>query len=278
MRTPARIAVFAVAAGVAFGAAALAGAALDPLRDGGDGHRHGHEAAGHGDDHPAGHSPSLRLEAARAVLPRGRAEEWAFRVTDPAGAPVTAYDVTHERRMHLIVVRQDLSVFRHLHPVLGADGTWRVRVDLPDAGAYRAFADFSSGGTPHTLSTDLQVPGPFAPRPLPAPRPDARDGAYTARLGTGALAPGRPATLTFALSRDGTPLDGVDPYLGADGHLVVLREGDLEFLHVHPEEGGAPGEVQFGATFPSAGRYRLFMQFSHGGEVRTVAHTVEVPG
>ncbi|MGD9572550.1 MAG: hypothetical protein AB7V62_11725 [Thermoleophilia bacterium] len=275
MRTPVRIAAFAVAAVAVFGAAALAGAALDPLREGGDAHGHGQE--GHGEDHGAEAPAELRLEATRTVLPRGRAAEWGFRVADAAGAPVTAYDVTHERRMHLIVVRQDLSVFRHLHPVLGADGTWRARVDLPDAGAYRAFADFSAGGTPHTLETDLQVPGPFAPRPLPAPRAQASDGAYTATLTAGGLVAGRPATLSYALARGGRPLDGVDPYLGADGHLVALREGDLEFLHVHPEEGGGPGVVRFGATPPSPGRYRLFMQFAHGGAVRTVAHTIEVP-
>jgi hypothetical protein len=69
----------------------------------------------------------------------------------------------------------------------------------------------------------------------------------------------------------------LQPYLGADGHLVALREGDLAFLHVHPEEGSAPGEIRFAAEFPSAGRYRLFLQFRHSETVRTVAHTIEVP-
>ena len=45
----------------------------------------------------------------------------------------------------------------------------------------------------------------------------------------------------------------LQPYLGADGHLVALREGDLAFLHVHPEEGAEPGQIRFAAEFPSAG-------------------------
>ena len=63
----------------------------------------------------------------------------------------------------------------------------------------------------------------------------------------------------------------VEPYLGANGHLVALREGDLAFLHVHPTEG-----VQFESTFPTVGRYRLFLQFKHEGRVHTAAFTQEV--
>jgi hypothetical protein len=104
---------------------------------------------------------------------------------------------------------------------------------------------------------------------------DTTDG-YRAELSaTGAVA-GETADLAYRLDRDGRRLDGVEPYLGADGHLVALREGDLAFLHVHPEESDAPGTIRFGAALPSAGRYRLFLQFKHEGRVRTVAHTLEV--
>ena len=69
----------------------------------------------------------------------------------------------------------------------------------------------------------------------------------------------------------------LEPYLGALGHLVALREGDLAFLHVHPEaEEGSGPRVAFRAVFPSAGRYRLFLQFAHANGVHTAAFTVEV--
>ena len=58
-------------------------------------------------------------------------------------------------------------------------------------------------------------------------------------------------------------------YLGAGGHLVALREGDMAFLHVHPTGDGP----SFAATFPTPGRYRLVLQFRHDGRVRTVAFT-----
>ena len=73
----------------------------------------------------------------------------------------------------------------------------------------------------------------------------------------------------------------LQPYLGAYGHLVALRAGDLAYLHVHPD--GVPGDgvtapgpdVTFWATAPSAGAYRLFLDFQHNGVVRTAEFTVQ---
>lgn len=73
-------------------------------------------------------------------------------------------------------------------------------------------------------------------------------------------------------------MTGIEPYLGADGHLVALREDDLAFLHVHPgDPDGRAGVIGFAAALPSPGGYRLFLQFTHDGRVGTVAHTVAVP-
>jgi hypothetical protein len=70
----------------------------------------------------------------------------------------------------------------------------------------------------------------------------------------------------------------LEPYLGARGHLVALREGDLAFLHVHPADATTIGSsISFHAALPSAGRYRLFLQFQHHGVVHTAAFTLEVP-
>lgn len=280
------MAAFAVALGLTFGAAALAGGALPPLRDSGDGH-----GGGHGDDHAsapvqteAAHTPpglavadgDLRLLATTTTLSRGATTRWTFRIVGAGGAAVTDFEVEHEREMHLIVVRRDLSGYQHLHPRRGPDGTWSVDLRLPEAGVYRAYADFATDGRSFTLATDLFVAGAFAPAPLPAPQPIDEVAAYRAVLTTRDVSPGASAALAYDLSRDGRPLEDVEPYLGADGHLVALREGDLAFLHVHPEESDTPGRIRFAAELPSAGRYRLFLQFKHDGGVRTVAHTLEV--
>jgi hypothetical protein len=286
VRTAGRLAAFAAAVGVVAGAAALAGAALGPLRGGeadrGDGH--GHPAA----PSAANGSPSgatglavaergYRLVPERTSLPRDRDTAFTFHIEGLDGRAVTAMEVEHERPMHLIVVRRDLTGYQHLHPRPRDDGRWTASLRLPDAGVYRAYADFRLDGRGETRATDLAVPGPFAPVPLPPASPWASAGGYRVALDTGPIAPERTSELIYSVTRHGAPVSDIEPYLGADGHLVALRQGDLAFLHAHPVgRAEGPGEIRFATAFPSPGRYRLFLQFRHDGRVRTVAHTVEV--
>jgi hypothetical protein len=86
----------------------------------------------------------------------------------------------------------------------------------------------------------------------------------------GHLEPGKASRLTLKISRDGRPVTDLQPYLGAFGHLVALRDGDLAYLHVHPNEGS---ELSFTVEVPSAGTYGLYLDFRHGDVVRTAAFT-----
>jgi hypothetical protein len=226
----------------------------------------------------------LRVVVSDPDLRRGRAERLRFRIVDDAGKTVRNFDVEHERRMHLIVARRDLATFQHLHPAQQPDGSWTTDITLDEAGSYRLFADFSQGDESYTLASDLRVDGDADLRPLPAPAPTSvSDGGYDVRLDAGRARPGAEADLRFTITKDGQAVH-TEPYLGAGGHLVALREGDLAFLHVHPTEHGH-GEkktaehddsIGFAATFPTTGRYRLFLQFKHEGRVQTVAFTQEV--
>ena len=92
-------------------------------------------------------------------------------------------------------------------------------------------------------------------------------------VGDGPARAGDESELRFTVTKDGLPVR-TEPYLGAGGHLVALRDGDLAFLHVHPNEND--DRIGFEATFPTAGAYRLFLQFKVNGAVQTVAFTEEV--
>jgi hypothetical protein len=213
----------------------------------------------------------LRLVVATPDFTRGRTQQLRFRIVDDRGATVRDFDVEHTKRMHLIVVRRDLTGFQHLHPVQGKDGEWTTALRLDEAGSYRVFADFSHDEEPVTLASDLRVDGPTQLEPLAAPSQTARaDGRYVVRMQSGEARAGEESAMRFSVSRDGKPVT-VEPYLGANGHLVALREGDLAFLHVHPTEG-----IEFESTFPTTGRYGLFLQFKAGGRVHTAAFTKDV--
>lgn len=210
----------------------------------------------------------------------GAPADLRFRILGADGKPVTAYRTAHGKEVHLIVAPRDLSTFQHLHPTRAADGTWRASAALPAAGEYRVFADFTPAGAPQglTLGADLHAAGDL--RPVPPARTGRTvtvDG-YQVTL-TGDLVPGRSTRIGLAVAKDGRPVTDLQPYLGAYGHLVALRAGDLAYLHVHPDgepgDGTAPGpDITFTTTAPSRGGYRLFLDFRHGGVVRTAAFTV----
>jgi hypothetical protein len=215
----------------------------------------------------------LRVVVEDAELRRGRTERLAFRIVGRRGATVRHFDVEHTKRMHLILARRDLTGFQHLHPVQRADGTWETTARIPAPGSYRLFADFSRAGRPQTLATDLRVDGRADLRDMPAPASRATsDGGYDVALAPADAGPGEEAELRFTITRDGAPVP-TEEYLGAGGHLVALREGDLAFLHVHPTNDAGSDEIAFASTFPTAGRYRLFLQFQHEDRVQTVAFT-----
>jgi len=213
-------------------------------------------------------------------LPAGAATPVSFRILGPAGRPGTAYDPTHDKKQHLIAVRRDLSGYQHVHPQLAGDGTWSIPLDLT-AGDWRLFADFDPAGDDAALvlGADVAVAGKYTPVPLPEPSTTADVDGYTVTL-DGQLTPGVESQLILSVSRDGQPVTDLQPYLAAYGHLVALRGGDLAYLHVHPA--GEPGDgttaagpdITFYATAPSAGDYRLFLDFQHGGVVRTAEFTV----
>ena len=272
MSAPIRLGIYAGALVLVFAAASLVGGVVDPK--GAD--PEPRAMAGHGEaaEHAAPDpvrglgvaEDGLRIVVEQPELALDRTETVRFRIVDERGDTVRDFDVEHEKRMHLILARRDLTGFQHLHPEQAADGTWSAPVRLGEPGSYRLFADFSHDETPRTLAADLRVDGAADLRPLPAPRSTAvSDGGYDVRLDRSG------DELNFAITRDGKPVQ-TEPYLGAGGHLVALREGDLAFLHVHPTGDGPNFEVEF----PTPGRYRLFLQFKHEGRVQTAAFTQEV--
>lgn len=215
---------------------------------------------GHGEAAPAGlavEQDGYRLVPEREALAAGRSEPYVFRIVGPAGSVLRDYDVEHERRLHLIVVgRSPNTHFLHLHPAQRDDGTWAVPVRLPTNGSYRVFADFTTGGERRTLGVDLAGHG----GPSVAREQLSR---YDVALH------GHGDRLEFRPTLGGNPVKLQD-YLGAAGHLVVLREGDFAYVHAHAEE----NELAFDVPFPGPGRYRLYLQFQVAGKVETVAMAV----
>jgi hypothetical protein len=198
---------------------------------------------------------------------------FAFTITGPDGHPVESYDLLHDRELHLIVASRDLQHYAHLHPERDARGQWSVALPELPAGAYRAFADFQpTGGRQYTLGVDLTVPGATAaPVPLRPRSTDTVDG-FEVTLDGDLTGDSTEVSVTV---RRGGDVVTTEPYLGAAGHLVALRDGDLAYLHVHPLDHEPSGPVRFAVEVPSAGTYALFFDFQLDGEVRTARFVID---
>jgi Domain of unknown function (DUF4396) len=273
-----------------------------------EGMGHGDQAADHAEmsvpDPVRGLTASaggLTFELDTTRLTPGERAELRFRIAGEDGGAVRDFEVEHEKRLHLILARRDLTDFQHLHPRMVADGSWSVPVTIDEPGDYRVFADFKRDGENQTLARDLTVAGATDRQPLPPPAGTASTGeGYRVELEAGSSRAGAPAVLEFHVTRDGEEV-ALEDYLGAKGHLVALRDGDLAYLHTHPAEGegraggsdhgggsghaggsgdavGSGGGVGFETEFPTAGSYRLFLQFKHGGDVHTAEFTHAVAG
>ncbi|MFC4551561.1 MULTISPECIES: hypothetical protein [Halorussus] len=218
-------------------------------------------------------SDGLRLEPDFTRVDSGVELEWTYQIHGEQGV-VTEFEETHDQLAHLILVRRDLTRFQHLHPKLDQDGAWSAEFTLPNPGVYRAFVDVLVDGQPTTLGVDLLASGNAEYEPNPGSTHEATVEGYDVTLDPVSVFPGERTTLEFEVRRDGERVR-LDPYLGALGHLVSLRDGDLAYLHVHPEETDpADGNVRFAVQFPTSGRYRLFIQAKPRGELITASFDV----
>lgn len=296
MNAAGRLGLYGAGLAVAFAAAFGVAAAVVPqsaVADWTDRAQQGGEHADMESEAPAKEGlPGLSLSAYGYALSPvegpttvGEQGTLGFRILEADGEPLTAFKTEHDKDLHLIVVRTDGTRFRHVHPTFDAEsGTWSVPWAWDAAGTYRVYADFvpdvKGGPDKVTLTRAVEIGGEVTPEPAThTSTSDEVDGFDVSIEGT--LVAGSTSDLTITVSRDGAPVTTLQPYLGAFGHLVTLRDGDLAYLHVHPlgdepKAGDAGGpEIRFGAEAPTAGRYLLYLDFQVDGQVRTAEFVLD---
>jgi hypothetical protein len=220
----------------------------------------------------------LDLTLAPRLPKPGEPVDLTFRIRDPkTGAPVTRFEIMHEKLLHMFVVSQDLEFFLHDHPVLSRPGTFRYAGRLPKPGMYRVLADYyPSGGTPQLTARTIIVPGGGS---LQSPKLTADVSAkHTANLDvelvTEPLEPiaGVKTMMFFHVK----PADGLQPYLGAWGHMLAASDDLIDLVHSHPFLADGGPQIQFNVIFPRARTYRVWVQFQRKGTVNTASFTIPV--
>ncbi len=218
--------------------------------------------------------------------------KYVFSIIDDQGESLKDFETVHEKIMHVIVVRKDLAEFQHVHPDFDtAAGSFTFTdLTLPSDGEYRVFADFTPRNAqkgPDGMSLGATIyedvtagdGSKYAAQPLGSETRDSKLSSYVVSLTVPAPVISSGETrLAFTIQKEGEPLADLKPYLGAYGHVVVLREGTLEFLHGHPMDETVPssGEVDFMTTFSRPGKYKVFGQFQTPEELLTADFVVNV--
>jgi hypothetical protein len=234
--------------------------------------------------------PPLRIGEYRmdvAVTPAPGGEGMSgFRlvIRDPeTGAPVPSFAMVHDRLLHLFIVSRTLDSFAHVHPEPAGNGTFELKHFAPP-GEYMLIADFlPHGGAAQMLQRAIVTPGYAGPMlaPVPVPQPGPAEQVahgVRIRLEVGELAPRKAASLRFTVTdaATGKPANDLEPFLGAAAHMLIVRADLTEAIHGHPDEQDASSVVTFDPLMPTAGTYKMWVQFQRAGQVLTAPFVIEV--
>ena len=218
----------------------------------------------------------LELSHFPEVLKAGAQATLTLRVFDPqTGTPVNDFEVVHERLMHVFLVSENMKFFAHIHGVPQADGSFRLPVRLPYGGTYRVLADYyPSRSVPQLTVKTLIVAGDPKPSKLEPSLAPSKSENLMASLRIDAEQPfaGQEIKLFFTVD----PGVGLEPYLGAWGHMLAASEDLIDLVHLHPSIADGGPVVQFNVIFPRPVLYRMWVQFQRQGVVNTVTFTLAV--
>lgn len=191
-----------------------------------------------------------------------------------------ALDIEHEKKIHLILVSDDLSWFDHIHPEYNADGSYTVKTKFPFGGKFKAFADYKPTGGSHVVDkVEVDVAGKApAAKSYSANKLTGTSGNYSFSMAPvgGKLVTGTGMHIEGVVKKGGKEIDAntLGNYLGAKAHIVVISVNEKEYLHVHPEV--ANGKFDIHTTFDKPGVYRGWVQFNADNKLHTIDFTMNV--
>lgn len=202
-------------------------------------------------------------------------------IHDATGAMIKDFETVHEKKLHLIIVRDGLDQFAHIHPEIDRAKNITGTFTFPTAGKYRLYADHKPTGKKQaTAIAEVNVAGTSPPSPQLVPNAPGRvkgDG-LVADIAMEKTNSDGTTRISFSLfDAAGKPVADLQPYLGAMGHLIVISGDGKRYIHSHHVKGKAPGgAVTFEVHFPHPGVYKGWGQFRRSDMVHDVPFVVKV--
>lgn len=209
------------------------------------------------------------------ALAAGQPGELSFRFSWKGNTPISAFDLEHEKLMHLVVVSADYASYAHVHPALDpATGWFKLKVNqpvsdpdnqdapraFPSPGRYHLFTEVKPTGHPFIVMDTFDVAATGAPAPPASLAPDPVSPAgeiskkidgydVKLRVSRGGLDKLRFVTLAYHVEQGGKPVKDLVNWLSMPGHAILLSAqgasaADKSFRHLHAAMGDpGPGAM-----------------------------------
>ena len=186
--------------------------------------------------------------------------------------PISDLEIVHDKIMHVVLVRDDLKHFDHIHPEMIGSGIFAVPYKFSSSGLYRIWVDFTIDGMHHIVDFDINVPGD-----VETEEKNLLDGIKVNFLAPNEIFADKEIELKFEIfDKNNKPIPITEKFLAADAHLISTDESLEEFNHNHDEKFDKDNKVLFMHTFAKSGRHKIWLQFSAEGKAKTASFEVMV--
>lgn len=226
-------------------------------------------------------------------------------IKDATGNPIEKFDAHKEKLMHLVIVSNNLQFFEHTHPTFTGKGRFEVNARLPFGGQYTLFSSYQPSDENEEISVLSETvdgePPPNASVDTNLRRKTIKDTSVTLLLSNAErsssenslredagekVKAGHKTDIQFVFRQPNSnePITDLQPYLDAQGHLVVIKQSTASpptlnlnsYMHIHSIAEDASSQVNFAATFPEPGNYKLWGEFNRGGHLIVADFWIEV--
>lgn len=161
--------------------------------------------------------------------------------TRPDNAPYDRLQLSHEKFIHIVGLRNDLGEFFHIHPEKSGAGTWTASYTFKETGEYKLFADVTDAdGMTHTFGQQVfgvaLGEGPFAETTTPPVEflNNVVVGGYQVAMEHDTpLIAGKTSEMHFTVNDVYGRGVEFDTYLGVSMHLSAISY-DYDYVHTHP--------------------------------------------
>jgi hypothetical protein len=238
-----------------------------------------------GNDEKVKYYTQAKVTAPKNLVPN-QPVNLLIEIQDSKGKSIEKFDVFQEQLMHLIIVRDDLTTFEHLHPTYKGDGRFEISTTFSSPGDYSLFSDYKPSGQEETVSLmQIKIPG-SVPLPKSLEKFENTKVVFNSQVNINLqkknIQAGKEVNLRFSVKdvAQNQPIKDLQPYLGERGHLVIIKSSFTlsiaDYIHAHALKNSPDGQIEFLTLFPQPGTYKLWLQFKRDGKINTADFWVNV--